>query len=199
MSDKFLDDIRHEVAAVPVAPEELVRRVRAGDKSAETAIYNQYRAGLLIMLEQRTRDRARAEDLVHDTMIIVINRLRTDGIEQPELLKRFVQQTAKFTFIGWVRKAVNQTELRESVDDVPEEDLPEQLDHIEQERTREAVRLMIAQMKVPRDREILYRYYVRDQGKPLVCDALDLSSAHFDRVINRARNRFRKLIGQEFG
>jgi DNA-directed RNA polymerase specialized sigma24 family protein len=122
--------------------------------------------------EQRTRDRAGAEDLVHDTMIIVINRLRTDGIEQPEL---------------W-----------ESVDDVPEEDLPEQLDHLEQERTRQAVRLMIAQMKVPRDREILYRYYVRDKGKPLVCDALDLSSAHFDLVINRARNRFRKLIGQEF-
>jgi len=56
---------------------------------------------------------------------------------------------------------------------------------------------LIEQMKVPRDREILYRFYVRDQGKPLICDALDLSNAHFDRVINRARNRFRALVEQE--
>jgi hypothetical protein len=59
-----LDDIRHKIAAVPVAPEELVRRIWAGDKAAETAIYNQYRAGLLIMLEQRTTNNEQGTERV---------------------------------------------------------------------------------------------------------------------------------------
>jgi len=149
-----------------------------------------------MMLMQRTKNFALAEDLAQETLMTVLVRLRKGGIEQPEYLNRFLQQTAKFTFIGWLRKSANQMEFRETVDDaqlseqMPDEDLA-------REQTRVSVRALIKGMKVPRDREVLYRYYVRDQGKPFICDALDLSTTHFDRVINRARNRFRELLEKE--
>ncbi len=172
---------------------ELVQRIQDGDGLAETLFYKRYQKGLLMMLEHKTRDRARAEDLMHDTMMIVLGHLRSGNVEQPEYLDRYVHQTAKFAFIGWLRKRDNQNELRETVDDVGhDQELIE--DALSREETQAAVRRLIDEMKVPRDREILHRFYVLEQGKPVICEALDLSVIHFDRVINRARSRFRELI-----
>ena len=45
-----------------------------------------------------------------------------------------------------------------------------------------------------RDREILRRFYVEDQDKEDICRALNLDSLHFNRVLFRAKKRFRKLL-----
>jgi len=42
-------------------------------------------------------------------------------------------------------------------------------------------------MKTERDRDILQRHYLGDEDKGLICEALELTSAHFDRVLCRAR------------
>jgi RNA polymerase sigma-70 factor (ECF subfamily) len=176
----------------PVSDVELVKLVAAGSQKAEAMLYSRFQKSLLIMLEQRTKDVARAEDLTQDTLLTVIRRLKEGGIDYPERLTSFVHQTAKYTFIGWVRKLSNQTELRESVDDVSE-DRPTIDESLVVEQRRACVRKIIAEMKVPRDREILYRVYVWEQSKPLVCEALELSPQHYDRVVSRARNRFKEL------
>jgi RNA polymerase sigma-70 factor, ECF subfamily len=46
---------------------------------------------------------------------------------------------------------------------------------------------------VPRDRRLLRGYYVLDQDKEALCQELELSQEHFDRVLHRARARFREL------
>ena len=191
-----MDERATNIDARAIPPEELVERIRAGDGMAETLFYRRYYKGLLIMLEQRTRDRARAEDLVHDTMVTVLKRLRTDGIEQPERLDPFVQQTAKYIYIGWVHKAEQQNENRGTMDDNPIE-VPTIEDLLDREQTRALVRELISQLKVARDRELMHRFYVLDQSKAVICEALGLSAVHFDRVINRARNRFRELVAGE--
>lgn len=171
---------------------DLVEKIREGNQQAEVAFYERYRRGLLIMLEQRTNDFARAEDLAQDTLLTVLNRLRSEGIEHPEHLNRFVQQTARFLFIGWLRKLGNRIELTENPDKYQAvRNTPE--DQAEQDEQQLVVRKLISQMKLPRDRELLYRYYVDDQQKKMICDALELSSENFDRVIHRAKNRFKSL------
>ena len=147
------------------------------------------------MLERKVGDRARAEDLMHDTMMIVLGHLRGDGVKQPEYLDRYVHQTAKFTFIGWLRKRDNQNELRDNVDDVSDEQVSV-VDMLSLEQLRALVRKVIEELPVYRDREILRRFYLLDQAKPTICEALELSVTHFDRVINRARNRFRDLFNK---
>ena len=168
---------------------ELAEEIAQGNQNAETLFYNRFRPGLLIMLTNRTKDSARAEDLAQDTLLTVLAHLRERTIDNTAFLNRYVQQTAKYKHIGWLRVSANQTELRETIDDEVI-DHPSAIEILTLEQRRKAVRDLIDKMPVIRDRELLYRYYVRDQSKPYVCEALQLSSTNFDRVISRARNRF---------
>jgi DNA-directed RNA polymerase specialized sigma24 family protein len=58
----------------------------------------------------------------------------------------------------------------------------------------EAARRMLGEMPAERDREILVRFYLDDEDKEQICRDLRLSEEHFNRVIFRARNRFRELL-----
>ena len=53
---------------------------------------------------------------------------------------------------------------------------------------------MLEEMPVARDREVLVRFYLNDEDREQICRELRLSEEHFNRVIFRARNRFRELI-----
>jgi RNA polymerase sigma-70 factor (ECF subfamily) len=197
LQDNYQDAEQDANEESSISDSDLALRIGNGDKTAESALYSRYRSGLVLMLNRQTRDMQRAEDLVQDTLLTVITRLRDQGIDNPAALPRFIQQTAKYTFIGWLRRAGNQVELRDSFEDQTADDTSV-IDNISRDRLRSAVRSLIEEMKVPRDREILHRYYVREQSKPVICEALDLSMPHFDRVINRARNRFKQLVPEDW-
>ena len=49
-------------------------------------------------------------------------------------------------------------------------------------------------MTVKRDRDLLLRYYVHEEEKPEICRALGLDSLHFNRVLYRAKQRFREIL-----
>jgi RNA polymerase sigma-70 factor (ECF subfamily) len=81
----------------------------------------------------------------------------------------------------------------EAVAQIPDRE-PRQFDHVAREQTLTAVHKLLRSMPVKRDREILTRFYVEDQDKDEICRALDLDSLHFNRVLFRARKRFRKIL-----
>ena len=51
-------------------------------------------------------------------------------------------------------------------------------------------------MKSARDRQVLFRFYIAEENKEDICSDLGLSSLHFNRVLFRARERFRELYEQ---
>jgi hypothetical protein len=53
---------------------------------------------------------------------------------------------------------------------------------------------MLEEMPVARDREVLVRFYLDDEDREKICRELGLTEEHFNRVIFRARNRFRELL-----
>jgi RNA polymerase sigma-70 factor, ECF subfamily len=54
------------------------------------------------------------------------------------------------------------------------------------------VRRLLQEMS-ERDRQILYRFYIAEEDKDRICADLQLSSLHFNRVLHRARERYRDL------
>jgi len=175
-------------------PEVLVADIRNGSKQAEASFARKYWKGLVIMMEQRTGDRVRAEDIAQETVAVVLTKLRAGALDNPTALTSYVQQTAKFIHIGQQRRRDNQLELVGEMSALFEADgtLVEACERLE---LTVLVRNMLSEVRLERDRDLLLRYYVHDQPKPAICVVLDLSSEQFDRVLHRARKRFVELAG----
>jgi RNA polymerase sigma-70 factor (ECF subfamily) len=45
-----------------------------------------------------------------------------------------------------------------------------------------------------RDRKVLYRFYIADDEKEQICADLEVSSGHFNQILCRARERYKKLF-----
>lgn len=171
----------------------LVAGVVSGKAGAEDRLAIKFRPMIYALLIKLTSDPVRAEDLTHETLILVLQKLRSDAVNKPEKLTSFVFSTAKFSFLGWLRKKDNQVELLENMGDlVGEHDSPE--DECLSMEYSQTLETLIDQLNVPRDREILKRRYLSDQSKNEICHALALTQQHYDRVISRARLRLREQV-----
>jgi RNA polymerase sigma-70 factor, ECF subfamily len=189
MSEALLERTEAEVAT------DLVRRIQAGDATAETELFERYSRGLLYMLRRTAGDPSLAEDLHQESFRIVLERLRERGLEDPERLAGFLHRTAKNLFLAGYRKGVRrktdgESEGMEAVPDPAADALHEAV------RQEEAalVRRLIGELETDRDRQILYRFYIAEEDKERICAALELSSLHFNRVLFRARQRFKDLL-----
>jgi RNA polymerase sigma-70 factor (ECF subfamily) len=173
----------------------IVQGIRNGDSAAETQMVERYSRGLRYLLMRRTSDQERARDLLQETLCIAITKLREIELDNPERLAGYLRGIA-------VRVAMNDGRRRkrepismevEALERIPANE-PRQFQYIAKQQTASAVRTLLDAMTVKRDRELLMRYYVQDQDKQEICGALGLDSLHFNRVLFRAKARFKKLL-----
>jgi RNA polymerase sigma-70 factor (ECF subfamily) len=121
--------------------------------------------------------------------------VRERRIEDPERLVGFLHGTARRLALGASRRTARRRT------DTASDALPDRLDprpgpldaSLRGERARLVRRLLVG-LRPERDREILARFYLAEETKERLCEQLDLSSAHFDRVLYRAKKRFRSLL-----
>jgi RNA polymerase sigma factor (sigma-70 family) len=134
-----------------------------------------------------------AEDIAQETALIALERFAGRGLQEPEKLAAFLHQTARYLHIGHVRRAQRHTLLPgEALDEVPHaQDGPE--DEACRREAAQALDALLASLRAPRDRDLLTRLLLCDQPKHEVCEALELSASHFDRVCHRAKTRAVRL------
>lgn len=174
---------------------DLAARIRAGDALAEDEFVKFYSAGLMAILRWRTSDIQKAEDAHQEAFRIVLQRLRDKGIDDPAKLSRFLHRTAINVLIAETRKeSRHKTTVDTSLVQNFEDSSPGQLAQLLRDESATAIRNAIQDLATERDREILYRFYILQQEKPNICQAMVLSTEHFDRVISRARKRFRQVL-----
>jgi RNA polymerase sigma-70 factor, ECF subfamily len=168
--------------------------------SALQASLPELRRGLLFLLRREVRDPTLAEDLCSETMRIVLERLQREPLDDPTKLPAFLAQTARNLAIAeWRKRERRQTVTgEEAVIAAQPDEAVDASSHIQDHQRAQAVRRLLREMPTPRDRELLVRYYLHDEDKAEICRHLRLSDAHFNRVIFRARERFRVLLATRF-
>lgn len=176
---------------------QLVERILAREANAEAEMIARYDSGLRALLFKRSKDKQLADDIAQDTWFVVISKVRKGELRESEKLAAFIIQTGKNQLLMHYRKkSTSETQLdedfREPIDAglTPEQDL-------QNAQLGALIGRLFKSMSQKRDREILKNFYLRGREKGELCNELNISEAHFDRVLFRARQRFKKLWDRE--
>jgi RNA polymerase sigma-70 factor, ECF subfamily len=173
---------------------DLVSRIRAGDRQAEAELVERYSRGVMIIIRREVHDTVAVEDLHQEGFRIVLEKIRRGDVREPEKLSGFVCGVARNLVIDHFRRAArqeNNTEIEEAVS-IPHP-APDQLQELLRKEKADLVRQVLKAMSNERDIQALYRFYIADDDKEQICVDLGLTSLHFNRVLHRARERFREL------
>jgi RNA polymerase sigma-70 factor, ECF subfamily len=174
---------------------ELVQRIGQGDRRAEEELVRRYQRGLIYLLKRRTGDPQLALDLAQETFRIAIEKLRRSPLDQVERVAGFLRGTALNLVSAEVRKnARRATSADSDAVDLAADDTAGPFDNVSAEQVQRLVRTLLNELPVQRDREILIRTYLEDEDKTSICEALGVDSAHYNRVLFRAKQRFRELL-----
>lgn len=172
----------------------LCSRIGAGDRDAETDLDTIYRARLRYLLIRRSATHD-VEDLVQRALTETIVRLRARPLDNPAGLGGFLYRTAVN-----MQNAERRTAKRRATE--ADTDL---LDNVASGGESQDAKLIRAEdaallhrvlmnLEPERYRELLVRYYLRQEEKEGICQAMELSSLHFNRVLYRAKNALKKLM-----
>ncbi|HEX4959447.1 MAG TPA: sigma-70 family RNA polymerase sigma factor [Thermoanaerobaculia bacterium] len=174
---------------------DLVRRIAAGDTSAEGELVQRYSRGILYLLRRLVSSPELAEDLHQETFRIVLERLRKRELDDPAGLAGFLRGTARNLAAAEHRKTGRRrTEADPEVLEQAVHPAPGQLQTVLLDEEANIVRRLISELPTDRDQQLLMRFYVAEEEKERICSDLGLDSLHFNRVLFRARQRFRELL-----
>ena len=181
-------------------PEELVARVLAGDRRAEERIAELYGRGVAIVLDRHTRSGPEAEDLFQDTFRVALEKLRRGELREPAKLPAFLAQIARNLAIEHYRK-LGRRKTEADSDAVLDVMAPGEgpLGGLLARENAALARQVLHQLGNERDRQILLRFYIAEEDKDRISADLGLTSLQFNRVLHRARQRYKELLLDRLG
>ena len=155
---------------------------------------------MAILLDRHTNGRPEAEDLFQDTFRLVIEKLRRGELREPAKLPGFLAQIARSLAIEHYRK-VQRRKTDPDSDAISEavSSSSGQLAELLQREDAGLVRRVIRELGTERDRDILLRFYIAEEDKERISADFGLSSLQFNRVLHRARERYRELYLERIG
>lgn len=179
---------------------ELVGRIVAGDPSAEDEMMRRYREGVFVIINRIVRNHAIAEDLAQEALTIILQKVRNGDVREPERLSGFICSLARNRAIEHMRKSRDLTRNEEigKADLIPDPS-PTPFEYVLSKERAAIIRQLINELKVERDRKVLYRYYIAEDSKEDICRELGLTSKQFDNVIYRAKERYKELYRKFMG
>lgn len=186
------------------APEEhdwaaLVERIRADEAGALEELYRVFSRGVRFYLCRQLGPQD-LDDKVHECFLIVTQAVRRGDLREPERLMGYVRTVVRRQVAARIDEASQQrrqfTEFDSSMPVQDSHKSPEQT-VIEKQQTELARRVL--QGITPRDREILTRFYLREQTAEQICREMELTETQFRLLKSRAKARFGELGRRRLG
>lgn len=183
-----------QAALVEVLPPQTDLPAPVADPASHLAsVYRDF-PGLRALILRRVRDPDVAADILQDAAVTTLEKLRSGEIARPENLGGYLYRVALNHLRNHRRKDRTAISSSDALEELPTAENEEDWGNIGGRQWATNARRMLEEMPVARDREILVRFYLDDEDKESICQELQLSEDHFNRVIFRARNRFRDFI-----
>jgi RNA polymerase sigma factor (sigma-70 family) len=188
-------EFKKNVKSKSIISGELASKITNGDKDASNEFVQINYQWLLFIVRGKFAQSNNHEDIVQDSFMLVLSKLQQGKINQLHTILAYLRTTAINIGFEYLRKdkkftsAIDQDFL-EVIEDAKEDILSTIIwnDKIKY------VKQVMTELKKQRDKDILIKFYFEDQDKPTICQVLDLSTEHFDRVLYRAKERLKQII-----
>ena len=150
---------------------------------------------MAIILDRQTNGRPEAEDLFQDTFRTALEKLRRGELREPAKLPGFLAQIARSLAIEHYRKLSRRRTDADS-EAVLAAVAPDAgaLSGLLARENAALVRQVLAELGNERDRQILLRFYLAEDDKERIAGDLGLTGLQFNRVLHRARQRYKELL-----
>ncbi len=173
---------------------DLVHRIAAGDARADAELVERCGKVLRFLARRLTRNEADAEDLYQETLILALEKIRRHEVREPERLAGFLRALVKNLSVQrYRRRSYDVEKPSDTLPDTPDERQPNALGNLLHRERSGLTRRLLTELKVSRDRDVLFRFYIAEESSPRICQDLDIEPDHFYRVLHRARQRYRRL------
>lgn len=171
----------------------IVRSVQDGDKKGLEELYAIFSKGIRFFLCRQLGPQE-LDDRVHDTFVIVVEAIKRGDLREPDRLMGFVRTIVRRQVAAYIDAAV-QTR-REQADIDAGLVIVDRAANPEREamgREQEDFMLRVLSELSSRDREILIRFYLREEEQETICSEMNLTDTQFRLLKSRAKARFGDL------
>jgi RNA polymerase sigma-70 factor (ECF subfamily) len=122
-------------------------------------------------------------------------KIRGNGLDNPGRLAGYLCGIANNLALGEIRRVSRQrTSVNSEIVELIPDESSNPFRHVSRAEVCKLVHGFLDDLKKDRDREILKRFYVREEDKESICRRLDVDGVHFNRVLYRARQRLKVAI-----
>jgi RNA polymerase sigma-70 factor (ECF subfamily) len=171
----------------------LVSQIKAGEETGMEQLYKLFSRGIRYYLCRQLGPQE-LEDKVHDTFLIVVNAIRRGDLREPERLMGFVRTVVRRQVAAYIEQAVHnrreQADLETGITVADRKQNPEQ-----EAMIRQKAELMESALSAlsDRDREILVRFYLKEQTQDQICREMELTETQFRLLKSRAKAKFGEI------
>jgi RNA polymerase sigma-70 factor (ECF subfamily) len=198
--------LEQQVSAIPDEPEfgiltetvvinwaGIVSRIQTGEHSAMEELYLIFGKGIRYYLCRQLGPQE-LDDKVHDTFLIVVQAIQRGDVREPERLMGFIRTVVRRQVAAYIDQVVHSR--REELDLELGARIADRRRNPEQNvvvRQKAAIMRAVLEQLPDRDREILIRFYLREEPQERICLEMDLTETQFRLFKSRAKARFGEL------
>jgi RNA polymerase sigma-70 factor (ECF subfamily) len=176
----------------------LVDRIRSGDPAGMEHLYAVFSKGVRYYL-WRQFGAHDLDDKVHDIFLIVTQSIRRGDLREPERLMGYVRTVLRRQVAAYIEEAVhlrrNEMEIDPALNLTDRGISPER--RVVEKETQE-VAMRVLRSLPARDREVLVRFYLKEQSADQICREMELTDTQFRLIKSRAKARYGELGKRRF-
>jgi RNA polymerase sigma-70 factor (ECF subfamily) len=167
----------------------VIEKIQANDATGMEELYRVFSRGVRFFL-WRQIGKQDLEDTVHDTFLAVAEAIRRGDVREPDRLMGFVWTVVRRQLAAHIERAVTVRNQRVDLDGasgiLDRSADPEWTAIVSQHRV--LARRLLKEIS-GRDREVLVRFYLKEQNQEEICRDMELTETQFRLLKSRAKAR----------
>jgi len=193
VTDTTPDSSDSRAAAAQPQWAELVDRIRQNDSSGLEDLYRVFSRGVRFYLCRQLGPQD-LDDKVHDTFLIVAQAIQRGELREPERLMGYVRTIVRRQVAAQIEDNVHSRRHQIDLDwGLAVHDAGSNPEQTAMQQESQEIARKVLKSIAPRDREILIRFYLREQPADQICNEMGLTETQFRLLKSRAKARFGEL------